>query len=66
MKMTCPHLSESYILACKADLGVYVPSMFELDQFCQTDRHTACPFYCLISIDSPRKNAEASACDCLS
>jgi hypothetical protein len=65
MKMTCPHLSESYILSCKADLGVYVPSLFELNQFCQSDRHTVCPYYSLVDNGPPEKNANALPCDCM-
>jgi hypothetical protein len=46
MKTSCPHLSESYILSCKANLRVYVPSIQELGEYCHSTNHSVCQFYC--------------------
>ena len=52
--MNCPHLNESpylssrslcRLLSCKANREVYIPSLFELDQYCKHRQHTLCPFY---------------------
>lgn len=41
----CPHLVSLTVCACKAGSQPYIPSLFELDEYCRTDRHTRCPFY---------------------
>ncbi len=49
--MNCPHLKESLylssskLLSCKANREVYIPSISELDEYCNQRRHTLCPFY---------------------
>ena len=48
MTRTCPYLTGNYILSCKADLQVYIPSVYELEEYCKSVRHTLCPSYCLI------------------
>jgi len=43
--MKCPFLSGEYMLSCKALREVYVPSIFELDEYCKNIQHRMCPFY---------------------
>lgn len=44
--MKCPFLKGNYLASCKADKEVYVPSPFELEEYCKASRHVICPFYC--------------------
>jgi hypothetical protein len=41
--MKCHRLSGSRILYCTASGLVYVPSLFELAEYCKTSRHDNCP-----------------------
>ncbi len=41
----CPHLVSLLVCSCKAGDRPYVPSLFELDEYCRTARHARCPFY---------------------
>jgi hypothetical protein len=43
--MRCPFLEGRRILACRSLGAVYVPSLFELDEYCRHERHKKCPFY---------------------
>ncbi|MHB8883333.1 MAG: hypothetical protein ACYC69_17720 [Thermodesulfovibrionales bacterium] len=43
--MKCPHLITCSVAACKATGKPYVPSLFELDEYCRTHSHSRCPFY---------------------
>lgn len=43
--MKCPHLVSHIVCSCKAGGRPYVPSLFELDEYCRTERHSRCPFY---------------------
>ncbi len=45
--MKCPNLVEWVdwvILLCKAGERPYVPSLFELEEYCNTENHKKCPF----------------------
>lgn len=45
--MQCPNLVEWVdwvILLCKAGEIPYVPSLFELEEYCKTESHKKCPF----------------------
>ena len=44
--MPCPFLRGNYMLSCKALREVYIPSTYELDEYCRHGQHTMCPFYC--------------------
>ena len=50
--MKCPFATGEYMLSCAAHQA-YVPSMFELDEYCKTTRHTLCPFFIKKYADSP-------------
>ncbi len=44
--MKCPHLIKWMITSCKAAGNrPYVPSLFELKEYCSTTSHRKCPFY---------------------
>ena len=43
--MKCPHLIKWVISSCKALDRPYVPSLFELEEYCRTKGHRKCPFY---------------------
>ncbi|TAN42693.1 MAG: response regulator [Nitrospirae bacterium] len=41
----CPHLMLTDISSCVAGDLPYVPSIFELEEYCRNVRHLRCPFY---------------------
>ncbi len=43
--MKCPFITGKYILTCTAHekADVYVPSLFELEEYCKSIRHPRCP-----------------------
>lgn len=43
--MKCPFLKGNYLASCKADREVYVPTTFELREYCKTSQYLICPFY---------------------
>lgn len=43
--MNCPFLSGNYFFSCKSSREVYVPSAFELEEYCESTRHTICQYY---------------------
>ncbi len=44
--MECPFLTGKFMFSCAAKKEVYVPSTFEIDEYCKNDRHKICPHYC--------------------
>ncbi len=43
--MKCTHLIKGSTLFCKALEKLYIPSLFELAEYCRTKEHRRCPFY---------------------
>ena len=43
-KMKCPHLTRWIGFFCNADQGAYVPSLFQLEEYCKTIAYKKCPF----------------------
>lgn len=44
--MKCTHLvATRYVSACSAGGKPYVPSIFELGEYCRTNSHGKCPLY---------------------
>jgi len=43
--MKCPFLKGRYMFSCSARREVYVPSTFELGEYCRSTRCRVCPFY---------------------
>jgi hypothetical protein len=56
--MKCPHLSGTRILFCTVNRAVYVPSLFELEEYCTTSRFSKCPL--LRSRSQEEENASLS------
>lgn len=42
----CIYLDEDPEPKCRVFTEVYVPSDFQLDEYCRTKDHQKCPFYC--------------------
>ncbi len=45
MKKKCPHLQKWTVASCRADKKPYVPSIYELEEYCSDERHKGCPLY---------------------
>ena len=43
--MNCPCRRGKYFSLCNANKEVYVPSRFEIEEYCSTSRHAICPLY---------------------
>ncbi len=43
--MKCRFLSGNYLLACRAENRIYMPSFFEIEEYCKSNRHKVCPLY---------------------
>jgi hypothetical protein len=43
--MKCPHLKQWLVATCAIDENVYVPSAFQLHEYCNTKGHKKCPFF---------------------
>ncbi len=56
--MTCIFLTGDSILSCKANKGVYIPSIGELKRFCTNTGHP-CPAYAVaLKGDEAERDAE--------
>lgn len=38
-------------VSCYVNNGVYTPSSYEREEYCTTNRHKLCPFYCSVRTD---------------
>jgi hypothetical protein len=54
--MKCPHLIKGVICSCEVLDNQYIPSLFELQEYCRTRHHRKCPFLL-------RKDVEPNAND---
>ena len=43
--MTCPFLTGKYMYSCAAERGAYIPSDFEVREYCENSAHSLCSFY---------------------
>ncbi len=43
--MKCLFLKGNYMIRCTAVPESYIPSIFELDEYCRGPRHRLCPLY---------------------
>ncbi len=43
--MKCKHLKKLYIMICRAKKELYVPSVFQLEEYCMAEGHRKCPFF---------------------
>jgi hypothetical protein len=49
--MKCRYLREENDIVCAASTALYVPSVFEAEEYCFTDRHLTCSSYCIAMAD---------------
>ncbi len=42
--MKCPHLDRWVVATCTIGERVYVPSVFQFEEYCLTKDHKKCPF----------------------
>ncbi len=60
--MKCRFLTGKYLLACKAEGKVYMPSSFEIQEYCNSKRHKICPLYFKAKTEEPGfQSADSSA-----
>lgn len=43
--MSCPHLLNWTVSSCRADDKPYIPSIYELQEYCTVGAHERCPLY---------------------
>ena len=43
--MSCPHLLNWTVSYCRADDKPYIPSIYELQEYCTIGAHERCPLY---------------------
>lgn len=43
--MECPHFAGVLMKYCAAEKAVYVPSIYEMREYCRHQQHRLCPFY---------------------
>ncbi len=43
--MKCGFFKGNFMMTCKAGVNVYVPSAFEIKEYCGSIRHKVCPLY---------------------
>lgn len=56
----CAHLVNGKKAACKALNKVYVPSLFQLVEYCRSREYRKCPFYLRGIVESKRRNKSLS------
>jgi hypothetical protein len=49
--MRCLLLQGKYMIYCTAVEEGYIPSAFELDEYCRQKKHKICPLYCKAETD---------------
>lgn len=57
----CTHLLRGRKALCKALNKVYVPSLFQLVEYCSSRDYRKCPFYLRSIVDDNRGDRAASA-----
>lgn len=62
--MKCPHLRRWSVAACRIDEKVYVPSVFQLEEYCKKREHKKCPFFVKYYSENKKVNAQNPVQDC--
>jgi len=44
-RLKCPYLTKWIIFTCQAGEVPYVPSLFQLEEYCKSKQHKKCPFF---------------------
>jgi hypothetical protein len=55
MSLRCPYLTGKYFKSCSVSKEPYVPSAFEMEEYCISSRHSMCPFYGKRQIGLPKE-----------
>ncbi len=42
--MACPYLKGTHVLTCTVNDNDYIPSQFELEEYCQSSKAGKCPY----------------------
>jgi hypothetical protein len=42
--MKCPHLKKWLLFTCNATETLYLPSAFQIEEYCKRKEHRKCPF----------------------
>jgi hypothetical protein len=64
--MRCPHLGLWAVAACRIDeTAVYVPSDFQIQEYCKSKCHKKCPFFVQSVTVKNKKNSLVSAHGCV-
>jgi len=42
-RLKCPYLTKWIIFTCQAGETPYVPSLFQLEEYCKSKQHKKCP-----------------------
>jgi hypothetical protein len=59
--MKCPHLHRWTVATCKIGDRIYVPSVFQLQEYCKTRGHKRCPFFVKNVSENRKVNAQIPA-----
>jgi hypothetical protein len=49
--MKCPKLKQWYVLTCYASNEPYIPSLFQLHEYCKSKDYKKCPFFLKLIIE---------------
>lgn len=60
--MRCPHLLNWTVSSCKADDKPYIPSIYELQEYCTVRAHKRCPLYMNVERDGHESLSGAEGC----
>jgi len=59
--MKCPHLIKRVICSCEVLDNQYIPSLFELQEYCRTVSHRKCPFLLRKDVEPNANNYSCNA-----
>ncbi len=66
--MACNFLSGNYMKYCTESREGYIPSAFEMEEYCASSRYTLCPLFCRSQAEFPsfRDNKALAGASCRS
>ena len=59
--MECQHFAGVFMKYCVAEREVYVPSIYEMSEYCKYIQHRVCRHY-MRADNGPAKTSDASVC----
>jgi hypothetical protein len=60
--MKCIYLIGNYMQSCNANQEAYVPSQFELREYCTGNMHKSCPHYSKAEAMTPHGSRSSVVC----